>query len=140
MMRLIRHAGRKLVLVALFTSLLALVTFAAGSVAVSPASAQSIEEFYKGKTVTISVGFSPGGSYDFYSRLVARYKIGPGVVRQAVNLPPAEAMRPRRRNSRSWISTFAMSNAGSPAFRAFRRRIPAKPRVSCISSLLRMSW
>lgn len=36
------------------------------------ASAQSPAEFYKGKTVNIVVGFSPGGGYDQYGRLLAR--------------------------------------------------------------------
>ena len=30
-------------------------------------------EFYAKKTVTIAVGFSPGGNYDLYARLVARH-------------------------------------------------------------------
>jgi tripartite-type tricarboxylate transporter receptor subunit TctC len=37
----------------------------------SPAAAQSPEEFYKGKTVTIVLGHPPGGSYDLYARLAA---------------------------------------------------------------------
>jgi tripartite-type tricarboxylate transporter receptor subunit TctC len=37
------------------------------------ASAQDVAEFYKGKTVRIVVGFSPGGGYDQYARLVARH-------------------------------------------------------------------
>ena len=40
-----------------------------------PAGAQ---EFYKGKTVTVVVGFSPGGGYDQYARTVARY-LGPHI-------------------------------------------------------------
>lgn len=31
------------------------------------------QEFYKGKTVTVFVGFEPGASYDFYGRLLARH-------------------------------------------------------------------
>jgi len=31
------------------------------------------EAFYKGKTVIISIGFAPGGSYDYFGRLVARH-------------------------------------------------------------------
>ncbi len=36
-----------------------------------PASAQP--DFYKGKTVSITVGFPPGGGYDLYARVVARH-------------------------------------------------------------------
>jgi tripartite-type tricarboxylate transporter receptor subunit TctC len=35
--------------------------------------AQSPAEFYKGKTVDMMVGFSAGGGYDVYARMVARY-------------------------------------------------------------------
>ena len=66
----------------------------AGAVAVSlfvtpAAHAQSAETFYKGRTITIFSGFTPGGSYDFYSRLVARH-LGrhiagqPGIVVQTM--------------------------------------------------------
>jgi tripartite-type tricarboxylate transporter receptor subunit TctC len=40
----------------------------------SQAAAQdSIADFYKGRTVTIVVGSSPGGGYDLYGRLIARF-------------------------------------------------------------------
>ena len=54
--------------------------------------AQSPADFYKGKTVQIYIGFSPGGSYDLFARLLARH-IGkhipgnPTVV--ATNMPGA---------------------------------------------------
>jgi tripartite-type tricarboxylate transporter receptor subunit TctC len=35
--------------------------------------APSVEEFYRGKNVTIIVGYSPGGLYDITARLVARH-------------------------------------------------------------------
>lgn len=39
-----------------------------------PAQAQdSVTSFYKGKTITIITPFPPGGSYDRYSRMAARY-------------------------------------------------------------------
>jgi tripartite-type tricarboxylate transporter receptor subunit TctC len=38
-----------------------------------PASAQSVEEFYKGKTVNMVIGFSVGGGYDLYARHLARH-------------------------------------------------------------------
>lgn len=39
----------------------------------SPATANSADEFYKGKQVTMVVGFSAGGGYDQYARVLARY-------------------------------------------------------------------
>jgi tripartite-type tricarboxylate transporter receptor subunit TctC len=47
-------------------ALLASATLAAGRAA-------SQEEFYKGKTVEILVGFSPGGGYDTYARALAQF-------------------------------------------------------------------
>src|ERR1044072_2808100 len=37
------------------------------------AQAQSVEEFYKGKSVTLAIGFSVGGGYDLYARHLARH-------------------------------------------------------------------
>jgi tripartite-type tricarboxylate transporter receptor subunit TctC len=37
------------------------------------ASAQPAEEFYRGKTIRFVVGFSPGGGFDAYARLIARH-------------------------------------------------------------------
>src|SRR5690242_1678733 len=39
----------------------------------APAHAQSVEDFYKGKAVNLIIGYSVGGGYDLYGRLVARY-------------------------------------------------------------------
>jgi tripartite-type tricarboxylate transporter receptor subunit TctC len=38
-----------------------------------PASAQSVEQFYRGKTIDLIVGFAAGGGNDFYVRAVGRY-------------------------------------------------------------------
>lgn len=49
---------------------------AASSVALAAsagAQQSSPEAFYKGRTVQLISGFTPGGSYDFYSRLVGRH-------------------------------------------------------------------
>jgi tripartite-type tricarboxylate transporter receptor subunit TctC len=40
---------------------------------VSAASAQSVEAFYRGKTITMIVPADPGGSYDLHTRLIARH-------------------------------------------------------------------
>jgi tripartite-type tricarboxylate transporter receptor subunit TctC len=46
---------------------------AACLLAVGPALAQSVEDFYRGRTVTIDVGFGPGGGYDRHARTLARH-------------------------------------------------------------------
>src|SRR5215472_2364301 len=38
-----------------------------------PARAASVADFYRGKTVTLFVGYGPGGGYDVIGRLVARH-------------------------------------------------------------------
>ena len=40
----------------------------------APASAaESPDEMFKGKTITVYIGFSPGGTYDLFGRMVTRY-------------------------------------------------------------------
>ena len=34
---------------------------------------QSVEDFYRGRKLDMVIGYSPGGTYDLYARLVARY-------------------------------------------------------------------
>ena len=36
-------------------------------------SQQSVEDFYRGKQLDMVIGYSPGGTYDLYARLVARF-------------------------------------------------------------------
>jgi tripartite-type tricarboxylate transporter receptor subunit TctC len=83
---MIRSSGHWLVPAALLVA----VPFSA------PASAQSVEEFYKGKTITLSIGFDTGGGYDIYGRLLSRHmgKHIPG--RPAIivqNMPGAGSLR-----------------------------------------------
>lgn len=62
-----------------------------------PALAQ--DDFYKGKTITILVGYSPGGGYDVYARTVARYfgKHTPGNPNIIVqNMPGAASLKSAR--------------------------------------------
>ena len=40
---------------------------------VSTGRAQSVAEFYKGKTVDVYIGYSVGGAYDVYARVLARH-------------------------------------------------------------------
>jgi tripartite-type tricarboxylate transporter receptor subunit TctC len=57
-----------------FTSSLRGVAFAAIAIALPTIShAQSVDDFYKGKTVELLIGYSGGGGYDVYARLLARH-------------------------------------------------------------------
>jgi tripartite-type tricarboxylate transporter receptor subunit TctC len=75
-------------------SLLLAATFL--SSAPAGAQTQSVEQFYKGKTVNVYIGYGAGGGYDFFGRLVAKH-IGrhipgqPTVVPQ--NMPGAGSLR-----------------------------------------------
>ncbi len=44
-----------------------------GSFSFAADAQQSVDAFYKGKTITFIIGYSPGGGYDVYARLVARH-------------------------------------------------------------------
>ena len=60
------------------------------------AHAQPVEEFYRGRNVTLTVGYSTGGGYDTYARILARHMGrhipgNPTIVVQ--NAPGAGSMR-----------------------------------------------
>src|SRR5262245_24170423 len=61
----------------------------------TPMAAQTVEEFYRGKSVTLVIGNGPGGGFDVFGRLLARH-IGqyipgsPSVVVQ--NMPGAGSL------------------------------------------------
>src|ERR1700740_2914072 len=46
---------------------------AAAALRAQPAGAQTVEEFYKGKSITLVVGNGPGGGFDVFGRLLARH-------------------------------------------------------------------
>lgn len=54
-------------------SALTLAAALGGVIAAGSASAQSVEEFYKGKIMSLYVGSAPGGGYDAYARSIARH-------------------------------------------------------------------
>jgi tripartite-type tricarboxylate transporter receptor subunit TctC len=43
------------------------------TVACAPVRADPVADFYAGKTIQVLIGFSPGGGYDLYGRLIARH-------------------------------------------------------------------
>ncbi|MGE0651969.1 MAG: Bug family tripartite tricarboxylate transporter substrate binding protein [Alphaproteobacteria bacterium] len=71
-------------------------TALAGGLVIGPASAQSVEAFYKGKVMNLYVGSAPGGGYDTYGRAVARHIAdhipgNPSIV--VKNMPGASGLR-----------------------------------------------
>jgi tripartite-type tricarboxylate transporter receptor subunit TctC len=68
---------------------------ATGFAAVSSAAAQTGGEFFKGRQVSIIVGFPPGGGYDVYARVISRHisRHIPGAPTIVVqNMPGAGSM------------------------------------------------
>jgi tripartite-type tricarboxylate transporter receptor subunit TctC len=61
--------ARDPVLVAVLAAVLALVV---AFPLVAAARAQSVADFYRGKTIDLNIGYSVGGGYDLYARLIAR--------------------------------------------------------------------
>jgi tripartite-type tricarboxylate transporter receptor subunit TctC len=68
----------------------------AGTASAQIAGGDAVEPFYRGKTITVYVGYTAGGSYDLYGRLIARH-LGqhlpgrPAVVVQ--NMPGAGSLK-----------------------------------------------
>ena len=56
-----------------FHTLLVPLAFSAGLAAMTQASAQTVEQFYKGKTITVLVGTSPGGINDITARFFSKH-------------------------------------------------------------------
>lgn len=69
----------------------------AGALALSgPAAAQDAASFFKGKQVRLTVGFTPGGGYDAYTRLLSRHygRFIPGNPEMiVVNMPGASSFK-----------------------------------------------
>lgn len=57
----------------LHTSILSAALLGLAGLATPAAAQQSVEDFYKGKTIDLYIGFTVGGGYDLYARLVGRY-------------------------------------------------------------------
>jgi tripartite-type tricarboxylate transporter receptor subunit TctC len=63
--------------------------------AASPAAADAVSDFYRDRQVNLISGFNPGGGFDIYARLIARYlpKYIPGEPRIIIrNMPGAGSM------------------------------------------------
>ena len=88
------------------------------------ASAQDPASFYKGKTVTLVVGYGPGGGYDVYARVLARVmgKYIPGNPTVIVqNMPAYGSLRTANYLTRSHRKTAAYSALSRAAYRSWPR-------------------
>jgi tripartite-type tricarboxylate transporter receptor subunit TctC len=91
-----------------------------------PAAANEVEDFYRGRTLTVLISYTVGGGYDLYGRLLARH-IGkhipgnPSVVPE--NMPGAGGLR---------ASNFLYSAApkDGSVIGTFSRSIPTMPLVT----------
>lgn len=115
-----RWAGRArlaLASIALLSSVLVLNVLVWSS---TPAKADAVTDFYRGRTLTLVVGYGPGGGYDVYARLIGRY-LGryipghPTVVVQ--NMPGAGSLR-----SVNWLNNLAPKDGTAVAH--FSRNMP----------------
>lgn len=73
----------------------AMITAVALALGAHGARADEVADFYKGKNLTIVVGYAPGGNYDITARLLGRYitKYLPGAPNHVVqNMPAASGL------------------------------------------------
>jgi tripartite-type tricarboxylate transporter receptor subunit TctC len=110
----------------LLTSLAALLVL---TLPAAPAAAQDVASFYKGKTVRIVVGFSAGGGYDHYARVLTRH-IGrhipgnPNVIVQ--NMPGAASLNSVKYLSAAAPADGTVINAFNPGLITQSLTVPQK--------------
>ena len=103
---------------------LGLVTAVISGCALSlPVHADAVSDFYAGRTISIMVGFGPGGGYDLYARAIARHFGAhvpgqPNVVVQ--NVPGAAGLGLAN-------SLYNVSPKDGTVFGTFNRTIPLEP-------------
>jgi len=90
---------------------------------VQPARADAVADFYRGKTVTVVVGFSTGNGADSYARLLSRYmsKHIPGNPTLIVqNMPGAGSLV-----AANYL--YAVARKDGTVFGIFNRNVPFEP-------------
>ena len=95
-----------------------------------PASAQSVEEFYKSRAVTIMVGFNAGNIYDTVMRTVARH-IGKHIPGSPTVIP---VNRPGAGSLAAANQVFNASPRDGTVIGVFNRSIPTEPLLGSSSS------
>jgi tripartite-type tricarboxylate transporter receptor subunit TctC len=109
------------------------------ALSISCAHAAGVEDFYKGKTISLIIGYSVGGGYDLYGRLLARHigKYIPGkptIVPQ--NMTGAGSFR-----AASFL--YAAAPKDGSVFGTFGRTIATTPLLAPVSAPLdatKLTW
>jgi len=99
----------------------------------APAAAQDVASFYKGKSVRIVVGFSSGGGYDLYARVLSRHlgKYIPGNPTVIVqNQPGAASLTSVRYTSAAAPADGTFINAFNPGLITQSLTVPKKVGVN----------
>ena len=105
-------------------------------VCAAPAAAQDVAGFYKGKTVRIVVGFSAGGGYDHYARVLSRH-LGrhipgnPTVIVQ--NMPGAASLNSVKFLSAAAPADGTVINAFNPGLITQSLTVPQKVGVNFLN-------
>lgn len=101
------------------------------------ASAQSAADFYKGRNVSLVIGYAAGGGYDIYGRLLARH-IGR-------HIPGNPTVTPQNMNgagslkAASWLADAAPRDGS--AFGTFGRGIPLAPLLDGVNfDATKLTW
>ena len=89
----------------------------------APARAQSVEEFYKGRSMPLIIGFSAGSGYDIYARLLARHMSkhipgNPTILPQ--NMPGAGSQRAAQ-------YVYSVAPKDGTVFGTMSRSMPVEP-------------
>jgi tripartite-type tricarboxylate transporter receptor subunit TctC len=97
----------------------------AAALAPGDAAAQPAADFYRGKTLTLIVGYSVGGGYDTYARVLARHMVkhipgNPAIIVQ--NMPGAGSLR-----SANYL--FAVAPKDGTVFGMFGRGLAMEPLI-----------
>jgi tripartite-type tricarboxylate transporter receptor subunit TctC len=103
----------------------ALFTFGLVAICAGPARADAVSDFYKGKTVTVIVGYSAGGGYDLYARALARHmgRHIPGQPTLVVNnMPGAGSVA-----AANYI--YGVAAKDGTVFGTFSRGVPMEPLI-----------
>ena len=103
----------------------ALFTFGLVAICAGAARADAVSDFYKGKTVTVIVGYSAGGGYDLYARALARHmgRHIPGQPTLVVNnMPGAGSVA-----AANYI--YGVAAKDGTVFGTFSRGVPMEPLI-----------